>query len=122
LQTPPSASAASPPSELKDFVVKRDGNRPISFTGEVLAKVEMASSGATTLTAALYKARGGKFVATLAKRKMFAPALELEGIESVSEEFDWARVFDNHDEALAWFRPEPLTGALRQQLGCCHKP
>ena len=70
------------------------------------------------MTAALYRTRGGKFVAALSKERILKTILDLEDVESPRNgEFDKAQVFDNFDEAVAWFRPGRLTDALRKQLG-----
>jgi hypothetical protein len=117
------ASAPSEPvsAEYQEIVVKRDGNRPISFAGQTLAKV--SQKGATimgwSISAALYKTRGGKFVAALSKANVYVALAEgVQDPETAhSGEFNKAQVFDNFDEAVAWFRPGRLTDALRKQLG-----
>jgi hypothetical protein len=115
-----SAPSQSPAVEYQEVVVKRDGNRPISFAGQALAKVSMGA-GITgwSISAALYRTRGGKFVSALSKANAIIAAIHgLEDPETAqSGEFHKAQVFDNFDEAVAWFRPGRLTDALRKQLG-----
>jgi hypothetical protein len=114
------APSESLPVEYQEVVVKRDGNRPISFSGETLANVSM-NGGITgwTIIAALYKTRGGKFVASLSKANAYIAITQ--GIQEPetahSGEFHKAQVFDSFEEAVAWFRPGRLTDALRKQLG-----
>jgi hypothetical protein len=104
----------------QEVVVKRDGNRPISFSGTTLAKVDM-SGGLTgwSIVAALYKTRGGKFVASLSKANTYIAITQaMEDPETAhSGEYNKAQVFDTFEAAVAWFRPGRLTDALRKQLG-----
>ena len=112
------ASAHSEPLSAKchEIIVKRDGNRPLSFAGKALASVTMDSDlGASSITAALYRTRGGKFVSSLSKTNAPERRLILE-VAAVGE-FHKAQVFDGLEEAAAWFRPGRLTDALRKQLG-----
>lgn len=115
-----SAPSIALPIEYQEIVVKRDGNRPISFSGHALAKVSM-NGGITgwSISAALYKTRGGKFVAALSKANAYvAIAGGLQDPETAhSGEFNKAQVFDTFEGAVAWFRPGRLTDALRKQLG-----
>lgn len=115
-----SAPSVSLPVEYQEIVVKRDGNRPISFAGQTLAKVS-TSGGVSgwSISAALYKTRGGKFVAALSKANIYVAAAEEFGDPETahSGEFNKAQVFDTFEGALAWFRPGRLTDALRKQLG-----
>jgi hypothetical protein len=115
-----SAPSDSVPAEYQEVVVKRDGNRPISFAGQTLAKV--SSTGGMigwSISAALYKTRGGKFVSALSKANtLIALAQGIQDPETAhSGEFNKAQVFDTFEEAVAWFRPGRLTDALRKQLG-----
>jgi hypothetical protein len=115
-----SGSSGSPPAEYLEIVVKRDGNRPISFAGEMLAKVSMkANITGWSISAALYKTRGGKFVAALSKVNDYIATLQMiqDPETAPSGEFNKAQVFDSFDDAVAWFRPGRLTDALRKQLG-----
>lgn len=115
-----SAPSRSAPVEYQEILVKRDGNRPISFAAQTLAKVSM-DGGVTgwSISAALYKTRGGKFVAALSKANTFiAISQGIQDPETArSGEFHKAQVFDTFDEAVSWFRPGRLTDALRKQLG-----
>ncbi len=115
-----SAPSESAPSEYQEIVVKRDGNRPISFSGQALAKVSM-SGGIIgwSISAALYKTRGGKFVAALSKANTYMAVTQgIQDPETAhSGEFNKAQVFDTFEGAVAWFRPGRLTDALRKQLG-----
>jgi hypothetical protein len=115
-----SAPSEPLPVEYREIVVKRDGNRPISFSGQTLAKVAM-NGGITgwSISAALYKTRGGKFVAALSKANAYVTLTEgMQDPETAhSGEFNKAQVFDTFGEAVAWFRPGRLTDALRKQLG-----
>lgn len=117
------AAAPSAPrsAEYQEIVVKRDGNRPISFAGQTLAKVSTngAAVSGWSISAALYKTRGGKFVSALSKANAYIALVEgIQDPETAhSGEFNKAQVFDTFDEAVAWFRPGRLTDALRKQLG-----
>jgi hypothetical protein len=116
--------ASAPPGhtadEYQEVVVKRDGNRPISFAGQTMATVS-SDTGLLgwTIKAALYKTRGGKFVSALSKaNRLVAIAEGLQDPQTAhSGEFNKAQVFDTFDEAVAWFRPGRLTDALRKKLG-----
>lgn len=116
-----SAPSESLPVEYQEIVVKRDGNRPISFSGETLAKVSMNGGiiPGWSISAALYKTRGGKFVASLSKANAFVAITQgIQDPETAhSGEFNKAQVFDTFEGAVAWFRPGRLTDALRKQLG-----
>jgi len=114
-----SAPSESLPVEYQETVVKRDGNRPISFSGQTLAKVSMNGPPGWSISAALYKTRGGKFVAALSKANLMIAFIEgIQDPETAhSGEFNKAQVFDTFEEAVAWFRPGRLTDALRKQLG-----
>jgi hypothetical protein len=109
------------PDEFKEIVVKRDGNRPISFAGQVLAEVSMGGGVVSgwSIHGALYKTRGGKFVSALSKANVYiALAQGIQDPETAhSGEFNKAQVFDSFDEAVAWFRPGRLTDMLRKKLG-----
>lgn len=120
----PSHGALVPPSSLPaeyhETIVKRDGNRPISFSGQTLAKVFAPTPAlGWSITAALYRTRGGKFVAALSKANGFLTVIDAlqDPEQSRGGEFNKAQVFDNFDDAVAWFRPGRLTDALRKQLG-----
>lgn len=115
-----SVPSQSPAPEYQEVVVKRDGNRPISFAGQALAKVSMSAGiSGWSISAALYRTRGGKFVSALSKANAIVAAIQgLEDPETAqSGEFHKAQVFDSFEEAVAWFRPGRLTDALRKQLG-----
>lgn len=113
------APSASLPEDYIELIVKRDGNRPISFAGKILAKASKPSGLAgPIITAAMYKTRGGKFVATLSKDNELRAAMDPILEQSMERgQFHKAQVFDTFDEAVAWFRPGRLTDALRKQLG-----
>jgi len=114
----PTSSAS--PAEYNEIIVKRDGNRPISFCGKILAKVSMSARlSSWSMTAALYETRGGKFVSALSKKDSIMAAVhDLQDPDAApSGEFNKAQVFDNFESAVAWFRPGRLTDALRKQLG-----
>jgi hypothetical protein len=114
-----SAPSGSLPVEYQETVVKRDGNRPISFSGQTLAEVSMKGGlSGWSISAALYKTRGGKFVAALSKANAYVTLAEgIRDPETAhSGEFNKAQVFDTFEEAVAWFRPGRLTDALRKQL------
>jgi hypothetical protein len=99
-----SALSESVPVEYQEIVVKRDGNRPISFSGQTLAKVSMNGGlPGWSINAALYKTRGGKFVAALSKANAYvAPAEGIQDPETAhSGEFNKAQVFDSFEGAVA---------------------
>jgi hypothetical protein len=118
IQIPAPADGSS--AEFQEVVVKRDGNRPISFSGRTLAKVS-SSAGLTgwSISAALYKTRGGKFVSALSKSNILLEVTQgIQDPETAhSGEFNKAQVFDTFESAVAWFRPGRVTDALRKQLG-----
>jgi hypothetical protein len=115
-----SSPSESPAVEYHEIVVKRDGNRPVAFAGQTLAKISQ-NSGIIgwSISAALYKTRGGKFVSALSKTNTYTALVEgVKDPETAhSGEFNKAQVFDSFDDAVAWFRPGRLTDALRKQLG-----
>ena len=133
MTTQPEAAGSGPvaesQSELKEFVVKRDNERPLSFAGTQLAKASQSALGVDTLEAAVYKTRGGKFITTLSKRSALdalqsRAVFAVESIVSATEGklsptsgYNKAAVHDTFEAAVAWFRPGRLTDAIRAQLG-----
>lgn len=118
VQMPDPAGSSS--VEFQDVIVKRDGNRPISFSGQILAKVSSSDGLAGwSISAVLYKARGGKFVSALSKSNfLVAVTRRIQDLETADRgELNTAQVFDTLDSAVAWFRPGSVSDALRKQLG-----
>lgn len=129
----PPATPTSPDPEFQEFLVRRDNDRPLSFTGIRLAHAVRQSSsgllvtaaiskGVETLEAAVYKTRGGKYVTTLVKGRRTSVIAQMTGdpvdIEA-TDNFGYrkAEVHDSFDAAVAWFRPGRLTDEIREQLG-----
>lgn len=108
--------------EFKEYVVRRDNDRPFSFSGVVLASATMKSGvGLGTIAARLYKTKGGKYVASLVKDDgglgALVEAFNPEVAATNRNGYSKAQVFDVFEEAIAWFRPGRLTDQLRKQLG-----
>jgi hypothetical protein len=125
-QGPASAGPESSQSEFREFIVRRDGARPLSFAGVEMAKATSSGSGfvnMTQLSAALYRTRAGKYVTSLSKASHLTSVLSaISGDDepepsTIGKEFRKAGVFDTFEEAVAWFRPGRLTDSLRKQLG-----
>lgn len=124
-----SGPVAESQPEIKEFIVKRDNERPLSFAGVQLAKASQSALGVDTLEAAVYKTRGGKFITTLSKRSALdalqsRAVFAVESIVSSTEGklpttsgYNKAAVHDTFEAAVAWFRPGRLTDAIREQLG-----
>jgi hypothetical protein len=124
-----SGPVAESQSELKEFIVKRDNERPLSFAGVQLAKASQSALAVDTLEAAVYKTRGGKFITALSKRSALdalqsRAVFAVESIVSSTEGklpatsgYNKAAVHDTFEAAVAWFRPGRLTDAIREQLG-----
>jgi hypothetical protein len=102
--------------KLREFVVKRDNERPLSFEGVQLAhaKDQSMMTGMDVLEAAIYRTRGGKFITTLSKTAMLADIL---GAERPGAGYSKAAVHESFEAAMGWFRPGRLTDEIRQQLG-----
>lgn len=88
--------------------------RPLQFEGEIIAEVEKDSTersgyrnalGPVSYRAAIYKTRGGKFVA------------EFSSVDHDGARTGKADVFGTLDEACDWFRPGPFTTELLKKLG-----
>jgi hypothetical protein len=136
-----SGSASSSQSEYREFVVMRDAARPLSFAGVELARATRSSGpvvvvdGTTTIEAAIYRTRGGKFITTLTKattsptlraikmaRELTAPFTSLAdepeaGGTTTQVAYRKAEVHDTFEAAMGWFKPGRLTDELRRQLG-----
>lgn len=109
---------------FREYIVRRDNDRPLSFAGVELATASMSELPMSTITATLYKTRGGKYISSLSKQSTLpfadsimeivdrdlAPANRMLG-------YSKAAVFDTFEEAIAWFRPGRLTSRLRELLG-----
>lgn len=118
-----SGSSAQAQPELIEYVVRRDGQSPLSFAGVRLAKASRASGlweQGAALEAAMYRTRGGKYITTLVKEQ--PTALQnfyktLEEIKGPGGGYSKAAVHDTFEAAMSWFRPGPLTDEIRRQLG-----
>jgi hypothetical protein len=123
-------SSASPTAEIREFEVKRDGARPYAFRGIILAEASKDGLAFQRYRAAVYQTVGGKFITTMTKEdlaaKLSAAAAvqsdELLGIsatkpKATTGQVHKADVFASLEEAMAWFRPGPLTDSIRKQLG-----
>jgi hypothetical protein len=106
--------AANP--EFKEFLVKRDKDRPFIFEGVRLAYVRESSFlvGPALIEAAVYRTRGGKYITALSKNALVDPETVLG---QSSGGYSKAAVHDTFEEAMGWFRPGRLTDAIRKQLG-----
>ena len=138
----PGSSSKSQPEYL-EFIVYRDTARPLSFAGVELARATRQSGAhlvigvRTTVEAAIYKTRGGKFITTLTKsltnsgleqaieaaRQMAAPFMSPDGEPAEGSPatpqggYRKAAAHETFEDAMAWFRPGRLTDELRRQLG-----
>lgn len=129
-----SGCAPSENPEAKEFLIKRDNQRPWSFSGVCLAKQSINSIAGDTLTGAVYRTAGGKFICTLSKDSPMHRLAETVGLKvskladyidetpqsqrmPTSELYNKAEMFDSLDDAIAWFKPGRLTDALRKSLG-----
>lgn len=126
--TPDRGDSATPPLP-SEFVIKRDNDRPLSFSGILLGEacLKLGFVHEATVCAAIYRTAGGKHVATLTRAPAgLDVALRAFGSAGLDEEpeqpatsgrFNKAAVCNNFEEALAWFRPGRVTDALRDKLG-----
>jgi hypothetical protein len=114
-------AASSPQPHYTEFVVKRDGGRPLSFAGIQLARAAMTGLATlTSLTAVVYQTKAGKFVTSLTSESRVIGAIEQLArpiLESKHGQYAKAAVFNSFDEAMSWFRPGRLTDEIRKQLG-----
>jgi hypothetical protein len=130
----PAASSGQPVPQ--EFIVKRDGDRPLSFSGFCLADASMPSRYLDGIyRGAVYKTVGGKFITRMSRTEgggvamMMTLSAATRFDELIDEEaptdkprqrtgvFDKAGVFDTLEAALGWFRPGRLTDDIRKQLG-----
>jgi hypothetical protein len=120
-----SESGASAPSSaaFSEITVKRDGERPLVFSGKTLAKVSMqfglAVVDPATMTAAVYVTPAGRYISTLSKIKngIVTHLQEWNAENPVVNQTYKAQVSSTLEEAVAWFKPGRLTDALRDKLG-----
>lgn len=118
----------------KEYVVRRDGSRPLSFAGVRIAYAKTQSIHRLTFEAAVYRTVGGKFIATFVRDEgeslvSLASLLDVRGGEIAPDEqsnlgappasrsLNKAAVFENVEDAGGWFRPGKLTDSIRKQLG-----
>lgn len=118
-----------PAPEFKEYLVKRDNERPFSFAGNRLAMASVESTlGLETTTATIYKTRGGKFIAAISRSErhsVFEVGLGVSNFIDDDEPvhtkkrtgYRRAEVFESLDAALGWFKPGRLTDQLRKELG-----
>jgi hypothetical protein len=119
-----SGSVVSFPSnpEFKEYLVKRDKDRPLSFEGQRLAHatddgLALAVSFAR-IEGAVYRTRGGKFITSLSKYSPLEAVSVLADTERPSSRgYNKAAVHDTFEEAMGWFRPGRITDEIRRQLG-----
>ena len=118
------SAATNSSSEPAEILLKRDGDRPLSFRGDTLGKVclELGMPGmSNTMCAAIYRTQGGKHVAQLTRRPggllNMAIALSDDGQTKHDGIFDKVFVCNTFQEAIGWFRPGKVTDALREKLG-----
>jgi hypothetical protein len=118
-----SAPSGTSPSDFSEITVKRDGERPLGFSGKTLAKVSMQfgiAMDAATMTAAVYVTSGGKYISALSKVKTgIIPQIlhEFTTEDSLVNQTHKAQVSSTLEEAAAWFKPGRLTDALWDKLG-----
>ena len=118
-----SGSSAQAQSEFIEYVVKRDGQPPLSFAGVRLAKASRASGlyeQGAAIEAAVYRTRGGKYITTFVKEQP-TPLQNffktLEEIQGPGGGYSKAAVHETFEAAMGWFRPGPLTDDIRRQFG-----
>lgn len=125
------APNTSPPeSESREYLVRRDKDRPLSFAGIRLAQAirrtdaGVMSDSVETIEAAVYKTRGGKFVTSLSKSSVKTTLGAMLGRKTVDDEagpdpvgYNKGDVHETLEDAVAWFRPGRLTDEIRKQLG-----
>jgi hypothetical protein len=111
---------------VKEYVVYRDGERPLSFAGVCLADASTQSFSHYVVSAAVYRTAGGKHIATFSRKSELAKVSSLReaayGQAPPDERPDGSRlnkaaVFDTVEQAAEWFRPGRLTDEIRKQLG-----
>jgi hypothetical protein len=115
-------TASEESAEFREFIVKRDGNRPLAFTGKLLARATSTPfMGYPYVEAKIYQTRAARFVASVSRANPYlwqfeaflpdnSPARSMVG-------GDRAAVFATVDEALGWVAPSALAEALRDNLG-----
>lgn len=116
---------------VKEYVVQRDGLRPFSFAGVMLAQASTQNLAQDVVTTAVYRTTGGKFISTFS-RKNAVDLSKLSDLANVGREADpddykaapldrsktnKAEVFETLEDAAAWFKPGRLTDSIRKQLG-----
>lgn len=113
-----------PPVYLQYTVSRGENIRPLQFEADLLGAVETGHGpqSSATYRAAIYKTRGGKYVAEFSTAKILyavdtvhTPVSERKPISV--ERDGKAEVFDSLDAACDWFRPGPLTTRLLKNLG-----
>jgi hypothetical protein len=116
---------------VQEHVVPRDGLRPFSFAGVMLAQASIQNLTLDTVTAAVYRTSGGKFISTFTRRSAMdlSSFSELANIATEGEPDDEklarvdrsktnkAEVFETVEDAAGWFKPGRLTDSIRKQLG-----
>jgi hypothetical protein len=117
--------------KVKEYVVQRDGLRPFSFSGVMLAQSSTQNLAQDTVTAAVYRTSGGKFISTFTRKNTmdFSRLTDLANIGREADPDDdkpapvdrsktnKAEVFETIEDAAGWFKPGRLTDSLRKQLG-----
>lgn len=121
-------------SDVQEYIVKRDNERPWSFAGVCLAKQRITSVLSETVCAAVYRTVAGKFIVTLSKdsplERLANAGLQIQAVfdqyavntpvgdrKQSNDVYNKAALFDSIEDALAWFKPGRLTDALRKELG-----
>ena len=121
----PAKKPANPEnSEFKEYLVKRDKDRPLSFEGQRLAHTSdsggplMIAGAFTRIEGSVYRTRGGKYITSLAKVSLLETASVLTDMERPSSGgYNHAAVHDSFEEAMHWFKPGRITDEIRKQLG-----
>jgi hypothetical protein len=128
-----SGSVVSFPSnpEFKEYLVKRDKDRPLSFEGQRLAHTSdnggpLMMGSFDCIEGSVYRTRGGKYITSLSKSSLLE-TLSGSALEMVSALADTKRpatggynkaaVHDSFEDAMNWFKPGRITDAIRKQLG-----
>jgi hypothetical protein len=116
---------------VKEYVVQRDGLRPFSFAGVMIAQSSTQNVAQDTVTAAVYRTSGGKFISTFT-RKNAMDLSKVSDLANIGQEADpdddkpapvdrsktnKAEVFETIEDAAGWFKPGRLTESIRKQLG-----
>jgi hypothetical protein len=107
--------------EFKEYLVKRDKDRPLSFEGQRLAHASdngvNAMAALARIEGAVYRTRGGKYITSLSKTSLLETISVLTPEVARPSGYNKAAVHDSFEEAMGWFKPGRITDEIRRQLG-----